>query len=397
MKSLTPPFKAAIAILASAIPAAVTATSFPYAEPAFRYRPFHKLDTTSQNIAQEKLGYLEVTWNNHGLAPIEKKGWPALTSNERDAAVTLGFTQATWDCFINHYEQYSWEELEEKGVQEHYIKLGWTEAHWNHELESVPYTEGRWWDQLTDNEKQAANKICYFEPNWDKLDMNSNPSFFPHPMPNFRYVPWDELSSVSRNIAGGMLNYTQSSWDNHGDAIVEKNTFLNLKPEQREGAIELGFYTHTWDCFMNHYLSYFWSSFHEDLKVAIVTLGWDEDMWANDGDMIPASEGKIWDDLSPEEKAAATRLCYFKEIWDSEPITQWYDYNAGKNTAVTADGPLPKDINLEIFQETGYVGKAPGSVGAEVYTVVGLSAGTSHKLTSSLVVVILSMGAFLVF
>eukprot|EP00578_Thalassiosira_sp_NH16_P032291 CAMPEP_0181078680 /NCGR_PEP_ID=MMETSP1071-20121207/1615_1 /TAXON_ID=35127 /ORGANISM="Thalassiosira sp., Strain NH16" /LENGTH=422 /DNA_ID=CAMNT_0023160011 /DNA_START=127 /DNA_END=1395 /DNA_ORIENTATION=- len=418
-KSLAPPSKAAITILASraisistsiavltlTLPATTLASGFPYAEPAFRYMPFAKLDTTSQNIAMEKLGYMETTWNNHGLAPIERKGWPALTSNERDAALQLGFTQGTWDCFINHYEHYSWEELADMNVQEHFSKLGWDESYWNQEAEGVPYTEARWWDQLTSNEKDAANKLCYFEANWDKLDMNSNGSFFPHPMPNFRYVPWDELSYVTRNIASGMLNYTQATWDGLGSAVVEKNTFLNLQPVQREGALELGFYTHTWDCFMNHYQSYYWSSFHEDLKVAVTTLGWDEDLWSDVSGAVPDSENKMWDDLTPNEKAAATRLCYFKEIWDGEDVVQWYDYDMGKNTAVTADGPLPKDINLEIFQETGYAGKEPGSVGGETYTAVDTvksdaksnAADGKYELASSSVLLMMavSMGAFL--
>lgn len=91
-------------------------------------------------------------------------------------------------------------------------------------------------------------------------------------------------------------------------------------------------------------------------------------MWSDEVDLEPESEDKPWIDLSPEEKAAATRLCYFKETWDGESIEAWYDYDAGMNTAVTTDGPLPKDIDLEIFDTTGYAGKEPGSVGTGVYT-----------------------------
>lgn len=398
MKSRSSTSAAAIAVLAGAVTVAAEYGSFPYAMPKFRFEPFHRLDSTSRNIAEEKLGYMEITWNNHGLAPIEKKGWSALTTNERDAANVLGFTEGTWDCFINHYEQYSWEDLEEKGVQQAYRGLGWTEAHWNREVEEVPYTESRWWDMLTDNEKKSANALCYYEDNWDKKDMNPNPTFFPHPMPMFRYKPWSELDSVTKNVAAGLMNYTEYTWDTFGEAIVEKNTFLNLDPEPREAALELGFYTHSWDCFMNHYQSYYWSSFHEDLRVAIETLGWTEAMWSDETDMTPESENTLWGDLTPEEKAAATRLCYFREIWDDEPITDWYDYETGKNTAVTGNGPVPKDIDLDIFQETGYVGKAPGSVGAEVYTV-DLNGNSSYRslVSSSIMVMALSVGTFLMF
>jgi hypothetical protein len=355
--------------------------------------PFDQLDLTLQNVAIEKMGYTEETWNTHGLADIERRRWSDLTSNQRDAAVLLGFGEKSWDCFINHYESYSWEELESAGVQAQYRGLGWTESHWTQETTESPYTESRWWDMLTESEKAAANGICYFEDNWDKIDMNPNPSFFPHPLPEFRYKPWSELNPATQYVATGMMNYTEETWNQLGNALVERNTFLNLEQTQRDGAIELGFYTHTWDCFMNHYLSYFWSSFHEDLRVAVETLGWTEEMWADDSTVFPKSEETMWADLTPDERAAATRLCYFREIWDDEPITMWYDYDAKKNTAVTGNGPVPKDINLDIFQETGYAGRDPGQVGLNAYTVDSSASLCSTVMTS--IALALSMGLFL--
>lgn len=395
MKSLSPA-PAAVALAASLASVAAD-PQFPVVKPDIRYTAFNKLDSTSRTIAQEKLGYDELTWNNHGLAPIEQRRWTHLTSNERDGADLLGFSQERWDCFINHFEDYAWDELAEIGntichthechrdksyIQQHYRQLGWTQAHWEHTTDTVPYTEARWWGQLTDVEQKAANGLCFFEKNWDKVDMNPNPSFFPHPMPNFRYTPWSEMHHVSHKIADEKLGYTQEKWDNLGTALVERNTFLNLKPIEREGAMDLGFYIHTWDCFMNHYSAYYWSSFHEDLKVAIETLGWNEEMWGKDGTEVPESELTDWALLTPEEKAAATRLCFFEELWDDKPITEWYDYDKGVNTAIKETATVPEDINLEIFVNTGYVGKEPGSVGAHAYTVAGLN-GSHRTLVSS--------------
>ena len=386
------PSRAVIAILAASM-SVVSANTFPVTKPATRFMPFDQLDLTLQNVAIEKMGYTEETWNTHGLADIERRRWSDLTSNQRDAAVLLGFGEKSWDCFINHYESYSWEELESAGVQAQYRGLGWTESHWTQETTESPYTESRWWDMLTESEKAAANGICYFEDNWDKIDMNPNPSFFPHPLPEFRYKPWSELNPATQYVATGMMNYTEETWNQLGNALVERNTFLNLEQTQRDGAIELGFYTHTWDCFMNHYLSYFWSSFHEDLRVAVETLGWTEEMWADDSTVFPKSEETMWADLTPDERAAATRLCYFREIWDDEPITMWYDYDAKKNTAVTGNGPVPKDINLDIFQETGYAGRDPGQVGLNAYTVDSSASLCSTVMTS--IALALSMGLFL--
>ena len=46
-------------------------------------------------------------------------------------------------------------------------------------------------------------------------------------------------------------------------------------------------------------------------------LGWDEASWEGDAKQ-PASEDKYWNQLSSEEKAAATTLGYTKETWDAE-------------------------------------------------------------------------------
>lgn len=342
--------------------------SFPYARPEFRYTPFESLDQTSQNIALAKLGYTPQTWNVHRLASIERRGWDALTSDQLDGADQLGFTENTWDCFVNHYESYDWETIVDKGVHMHYEELGWNENNWNGAGES-PDTEGKWWEQLSKVQQEAAGQLCFFEDNWNMKDMNPNPTFFPYPMPEFRYRPWSELEVVTQNTANGLMNYTEDTWNELGTLLAERNTFLNLPAEQREGAAELGFYSHTWDCFMNHYEAYYWNSFYRDLKVAIDTLGWTEELWTSEDSDGPESESRFWVDLTPEEKAAATRLCYFEETWNRDPITEWYDYDKQMNTAVTADGPVPKDIDLEIFADSGYAGREPGSVDGSVYTM----------------------------
>ncbi|KAL9180762.1 hypothetical protein ACHAXT_011215 [Thalassiosira profunda] len=395
MKALSPSATAAVALLAGAAAGVASADVFPYAKPGFRFSPFEQLSTTSQMIAEEELGYNAITWNNHALAPIEQTRFAGLTSNERDAAIQLGFTEGTWDCFINHYENFGWDELADKGVQEHFRELGWSQAHWDGTADDVPYTEARWWGMLTDNEKRAANAICYFEDNWNGYDMNPNKSFFPHQVPEFRFKPWSELDGVTQNVAKGMLNYTQELWDNLGSHTPERNTFLNLDADEREGAMELGFYTHSWDCFMNHYLSYYWSSFHDDLKVAIETLGWTEEMWSdNDTYGVPETENKIWIDLTPEEKAAATRMCYFKETWDEESIPDFFDYDRGVNTAVATDGPVPEDIKLEIFDKTGYAGKSTDEIGG---LVVRADPSSSYRavVSSAALGLAVSVGALL--
>eukprot|EP00984_Skeletonema_dohrnii_P032762 scaffold27427_cov108-Skeletonema_dohrnii-CCMP3373.AAC.1 len=271
------------------------------------------------------------------------------------------------------------------------MRLGWSQQSWEGEGDH-PTTEGKWWDQLSEDEKKAANSLCYFKKNWNSEDMNPNDSYFPFKFPEFRYQPWNELSLSMQNTAIGMMNYTEDLWNDLGTHVAEKNTFLNLDSVTREGAMELGFYTHNWDCFINHYQAYYWSSFHADLLVAVETLGWSEASWTNDMQSPPLSESKYWADLSPEEKAAATRLCYFEETWDTNEYPTLEDFDI--STAVTPDGPLPQDINLNIYETTGYAGRSPGMVAAGQY-VYNTNASYRTVVSSTVLGVVALAGAFL--
>lgn len=45
------------------------------------------------------------------------------------------------------------------------------------------------------------------------------------------------------------------------------------------------------------------------------SLGWDENKWDNNGS-DPETEDFYWDDLTLEQQAAASQICYFKDLWD---------------------------------------------------------------------------------
>ncbi|KAL7532198.1 hypothetical protein ACHAXR_007049 [Thalassiosira sp. AJA248-18] len=277
--------------------------SFPFSLPGIRYQPFSQLDKASQNIATSQLHYDPITWNVHGghvFASIEKKGWMELTSFEQDGALKLGFDKETWDCFINHYNSYKWEHLK-KRVKQSYMSLGWTRDHWE-SGSSRPSSEGKWWHQLADYERSAANGICFFADNWNSLDMNPNPSYFPYPVPEFRFRPWMELSDEVWVTARDSMQYTEQSWNNPGRSNVEVNTYYNMDPQARLGAKKLGFYPNQWDCHINHYDAYYFSSFYGNFKIAVEALGWTRDSWDN-MDMTsnePDSESEDWAELQQQ-------------------------------------------------------------------------------------------------
>ena len=80
------------------------------------------------------------------------------------------------------------------------------------------------------------------------------------------------VNASTQNTASGLIQYNSTNWNMLGDNTAERNTFLNLDGTQREGALALGFYSHTWDCYMNHYEAYYWDSLYGSLLLAMETV-----------------------------------------------------------------------------------------------------------------------------
>lgn len=65
----------------------------------------------------------------------------------------------------------------------------------------------------------------------------------------------------------------------------------------------------------NDWEDYDWDEMSSSERGHWGVLGWDEESW-DEGESEPASEDKIWNDLSGVEQAAAKSLGYTKDIWD---------------------------------------------------------------------------------
>lgn len=313
----------------------------------------------------------------HGFDPIEEKRWRQLDFDEQDGALQLGFDRDTWDCSIDHYASYSWDELSEvRDVRRNMRILGWTREEWGYENP----TYEKWWHQLTNDEKLAAYEICYFEDNWNPIDMNYNPSYFPFAVPEFRFVPWDQLPYETKQTARNMMNYNETGWNSLRSRYVdvERESFYSMGSNEMKGARMLGFSPSQWDCHISHYDGYFMEILYGSTELALETLGWTQNCW-DFGSCEPASEDKDWNELTPTERGAATTLCYFNETWDEEPVTQWFDSEKGVNTAVSADGEIPEGINMTIF--SAYWGDGQMSSRSPTRDVRGRR--RSHRLRST--------------
>ena len=81
---------------------------------------------------------------------------------------TLGLDEEQWDCWINHFYDYDWSELVDEELGLYFEALGWTQTSWdNDDAANFPESNDKFWVELTDLEKEAANYLCFFPELWD--------------------------------------------------------------------------------------------------------------------------------------------------------------------------------------------------------------------------------------
>jgi hypothetical protein len=233
-------------------------TGYPIAIPSLRFTPWKEIiadnNATRLELLQQTLGYDELTWNVLRLAAVEQKGWHELTPNESNAVEDVfGLDDAGWDCWMNHYDSYSWSDLMNSGIDAHFIGLGWSESSWEDVEGEVdpPESEGKLWDELNEVEQYHATELCYIQENWDRIDMTSNHGPFPYPKPKLRYTVWKDLPSEKQQVAQSDMLYDERTWDDTGLADIERRSWEDLTDYQKAVAIYLGMYQRTWDCFQN--------------------------------------------------------------------------------------------------------------------------------------------------
>jgi len=139
--------------------------------PANRFLLWKWLFEASKTAAKT-LGYTEETWNQPMSASIESLVFDDLNPNLQDATYVLGLGPGKiWDCHVNHYQAYNWEELKTLALkQDLYIALGWSFESWN-ALADPPATDSKKWNELSAAEQSAATELCYRQETWDRLNL----------------------------------------------------------------------------------------------------------------------------------------------------------------------------------------------------------------------------------
>ena len=131
--------------------------------PSFRYLQWRYLDDENMTIAMG-FGYTEASWDMPGSATIELLNFDGLGLGQTEAKM-LGFTQDVWDCYINHYLFYDWDDLDAE-IQGYLTAIGWDPSSWGPSAVK-PDTYEKFWDELTDDQRGNATELCYFAETWN--------------------------------------------------------------------------------------------------------------------------------------------------------------------------------------------------------------------------------------
>jgi hypothetical protein len=93
----------------------------------------------------------------------------------------LGISSTQWDCHINHYYGFYWDDLMSTaigdggaGLHVYFAMLGWDRESWDYENVTRPDVEHLMWDELNERQKLIASEICYFRKEvWDELPLST--------------------------------------------------------------------------------------------------------------------------------------------------------------------------------------------------------------------------------
>ena len=352
----------------------------------FRYRPYDELDHSSL-LLLPVLGYHEETWNSPGDAYIEDYSFNQLSTAEKEAARSLGFSVASWNCWVNHYTAFEWDDLVKHEVQ-HYIEaLGWNSTSWGMRWtdgDHKPASEFKTFQSLSEIEQNAVTQLCYTQELWDQISLEtwtnkpcSEYGGLPLSVDHNRYIFWSELESEARVDAQQYLSYDEGSWNTPGSAMIESFTYESLSEiENGQATVQkLGLSAEQWDCYINHYNGNLWSDLDDDVLLFYTTLGWDESSW-NGYSEPPASDTKSWIDLSNSEKTAAEGLCFQEDTWNGWILADFHKYWTDSPT-LSPQPPTPKPTTILFPAPTSKPTLAPFSAPTSKPTLAPFPAPTS--------------------
>eukprot|EP00978_Attheya_sp_CCMP212_P006721 scaffold15590_cov56-Attheya_sp.AAC.3 len=246
--------------------------------------------------AWDDIGFGAISWTVQGMnEKIEKDTWSDLDDEDRAHADIVGFTEDTWDCHINHYHGYEWEDLKQDDLTEYFETIGYDEDMWDKDEDAAIDVEE--WDEI-DAEKQAAlEAICWTQDLWDNYGTEPESLIL-----YYGAFAWTDLEMDVQNAweAIGFTN-AKKSWTQQGRdyEAIESKSWSSLSSSTRANASTVGFTLDTWDCRINHYNDYGWEELVAyNLTEYFETIGYTPDSW--EGETNLDIDDQDWDEIETE-------------------------------------------------------------------------------------------------
>jgi len=251
--------------------------------------------------AASELGYDKNLWDSDGAAVTDNLHWDQLTSEQQKAAETFGYEKTTWEIALDversdsvtpdnsaflkknsnpeksesnivintkDWDEYSWAELPLELFNAAHL-LGYNQEMWDNN-ESSPVDELSW-AQLTPKQKEAAYKFEYDQISWDGvLDVSSSPN--------------EGLSNEEM-----ILNSNENKEESKSSNTAETDL------------------TDDWTTYM-------WSELPPQIKSAAMELGYNQNLWDNDG--TSSVDSIFWTELTRAQQKAASTFGYNQKSWD---------------------------------------------------------------------------------
>jgi len=145
--------------------------------------------------------------------------------------------------------------------------------------------------------------------------------------PVSRYCEFDFFDTPMQHFLSNSLGYSRTRWNFNGINPIEEQYFSGLDITIQKSLESIGFTEDKHDCCQNHYTSYDWEDFDPEYGFgevldAWVKLGYDEELWASGGASM--YDEYDWDELPQDlQISISSALCYTRETWDGEPLTEW--------------------------------------------------------------------------
>ena len=155
------------------------------------------------------------TEEDTAMMDLSNEDWLELPNDMKNAAISLGYTQETWDETMDDDEimpfDKKWNELTNTQQDAVSRLFGYNPETWDEEyLQSVMTTlDEQDWDELTPNIQQAATILGFNQQSWDNADNDDDVSYVEPP--SITLLEWTDLTE-EQQLAATTLGWNEQKW-----------------------------------------------------------------------------------------------------------------------------------------------------------------------------------------